>query len=148
MRQILGVKLRLLAPAVLCGFALVAGCSASTDYESNPSATPTSAADAVPHWIREAARLARATKAPAANTARSKGNSTTPGATPADGGLPPRDVAVLALKNLGLSDSQAGCVYDAVAANPQTAGDVAALLGAATPAPDTDAHAAPTTTVA
>ncbi|MFN8051186.1 MAG: hypothetical protein U0Q22_07125 [Acidimicrobiales bacterium] len=111
-----------------------AGCSASADYDG-ASASDGVTATSVPHWIREGARLARSTKA-----ARENGRALTPSAIPigatgtkaATPALPSRDVVVAALVSTGLTATQAGCIYDGVSANPQTAADVSALIGGLT----------------
>lgn len=125
------MKVRTTSVAVLAGLALVAGCSSSADYEAAPSKK---AAVEVPRWIRDGVRIARATKAARNPTApgasRDLGGLITSGGTNAaePDTLPPKDVVVAALAGAGLTAQQAGCIYDGVSSNPQTARDVAAVL--------------------
>ena len=122
---------RCLPVAVLVGLALVAGCSSTSDYEAAPRKKEQ--ATEIPRWIRDGVRIARATKA-----ARSGGTGVSqdlPSLVPIGGGrasdsdtLPSKDVVVGALTGAGLTAQQAGCIYDGVSANPQTAKDVTALL--------------------
>jgi hypothetical protein len=119
------MKFRVMSVAILCCGALVAGCSASTDYEA-PAAKSDADADAVPHWIREGVRLARESKGGTVSTSPKGATTTTVAGSSTS--LPSREVVVAALAGLGVGADQAGCVYDSVSANPRTASDVATLL--------------------
>lgn len=122
--------------------ALLAGCSASTDYEAAP--VPEKEKTEVPRWIRDGVRIARATKAARSGGREGSGSagSIVPVGSPKkdSAALPPRAEVVTALTGAGLTEQQAGCVYDNVAASPETSGDLVSLmtgLGAATAASST-----------
>jgi len=125
------MKFRSTSVAVLAGLALVAGCSASTDYEATRAPAKDASATEVPRWIRDGVRIAKATKAArAAKAGRSgTGRPVFPSAASSDPDkLPSRDVVVAALTGAGMSPTQANCIYDGVSASPQTATDVTAIL--------------------
>ena len=125
--------------AIVAGFGIVAGCSASTDVD--PAATGTarsvsSSGRTAPHWITAGIELARGSGSSSGDVADDTSGSTdaasgdtTPGSTAAEpAGLPPREQVIPVLTAAGLNQTQATCVYNGVAANPQVSSDIAVLL--------------------
>lgn len=124
--------------AIVSALALVAGCSASNDV---PNAAPVNVESSprhpAPHWVTTGIALARASEPLDAETgALGSGSRTaasgsgTTGSTSDAAALPTREQVVPLLTQAGLSDSQATCVYNGVAANAQVATDIGTLLKA------------------
>lgn len=136
------MKTRSTIVAVLVGLALVAGCSSTSEVDDAAADAARTSTD-VPRWIRDGVRIARATKAARQKAPTTDASGAIPSVTVASSGttdagsLPSREVVVAALANTGMTATQAGCVYDNIAANPATAANVSALLkglaGASTP---------------
>jgi len=117
--------------AVLAGIALVAGCSASADYDD--------AADdsgEVPHWIRDGVDRARASTVGSAS-AVPRTTTTTVGSEAAASAMPSREAVLAALAGIGVSGDQAGCIYDNAATVPAVAADMSSLLSGLATAPST-----------
>lgn len=129
--------------AIVAGLGIVAGCSASTDVD--PSATgakpaPASTGHSSPHWITAGIELAQGADSSGGGDAASggSGDSTDPVAAGAPSGttdaqpaaLPPREQVIPLLTGAGLSATQATCMYNGIAANPQVSADIAVLLRA------------------
>lgn len=121
---------------VLATFALVAGCSASSDVPDAATAPsePTPKHPA-PHWVTTGIALAKTSESSGSGSSRQGSGASSAvngsGASDSDNpALPPREQVVPLLTQAGLSDSQATCVYNGVAANPQVATDITTLLKA------------------
>lgn len=115
---------------VVSVISVVSGCSASADYEAE--APKPDAPVEVPRWVRDGVRIAKATKAAQdGDEGDPSANRPTISTAPAKKDvLPSRDVVVAALGGVGMTPTQANCVYDGISASPQTAADVTSLINA------------------
>lgn len=117
--------LRTAAVVSLTTVALIAGCSGVEDYEASPDGA---ASNEVPHWITDGVRLARDTRASWSDDATSP-NRPTGSLAPTEGSaLPDRATLVAGLVGMGLAEGEANCMYDNLAANPESSGAVISLL--------------------